>query len=547
MQKHPNRPAPRGMLPPQRPVYIRQSSLTPSVDDPGVVYITEEEKKKSTWRWWFCTWNNPPAESLVRGRLNSLKGVEFWVAAMETAPTTGTRHLHFVVRFTQPRHWGAVQKELHGINMQKCKDINRCIAYVKKDKLDDQIWYMEGCGPQDEGHQQGKRNDLKRFAEVIREVGFTASAQHCPEQMIKYHAGGKAYFNALSDKLERPKPQVQWLYGETGSGKSNWVESECIKRGIPLFICNYNGKWWDGYDPILHKAVLIDDARQDTWSFTYMLKLLDTYKVQVETKGGWANLIPEYMFVTTPLHPVLEYGGGRTDADYAQLSRRITRCKWFKGQVVNQSEGGQHYAQYCLVSPKQVPPENFQPEMVRTYCGPKRAREVPDFDELMENQTIELDGDVVRVSQVFDDRSNPMYEKHASAKQRSPEYSCSKSFNIPKKRLVMERTIDDYENEVQEKLKEATDSVSQRSLDTEEEFSLGDSAASASTDTSFKSMVALAKKNDARYGTVPLVRSRSVAPPPIWGRLVGLDQAVVLSQTDPGEVGSFDYDSPEDE
>lgn len=137
------------------------------------------------------------------------------------------------------------------------------------------------------------------------------------------------------------KPEVVWLYGPTGTGKTNMARKyfEYLQRTGDSEITNYIRtpgpiKWWDGYEGDIY--TVIDDFRRnqlrDVGGFAYLLRLLDRYPVRVEIKGGSVPFVAHYIIITCPRHPEDEFtyrgiGGDadRIEEDVAQLIRRLDR------------------------------------------------------------------------------------------------------------------------------------------------------------------------------------------------------------------------------
>jgi len=122
------------------------------------------------------------------------------------------------------------------------------------------------------------------------------------------------------------KPEVVWLYGPTGSGKTSMARKyfEFLQGSGDSEITNYIRtpgpiKWWDGYEGDVY--TVIDDFRRnqlrDVGGFAYLLRLLDRYPVRVEIKGGSVPFVAHYIVITCPRDPELEftYRGIGGDAD----------------------------------------------------------------------------------------------------------------------------------------------------------------------------------------------------------------------------------------
>ena len=92
---------------------------------------------------------------------------------------------------------------------------------------------------------------------------------------------------------------VYWLFGTTGTGKSRFAWEVA-----PDAYSKPGGtNWWDGYDPIEHTDIIVDDFRANMASFSEILRLFDRYPMQVPFKGGYVNFRPMRIFITTSRPP----------------------------------------------------------------------------------------------------------------------------------------------------------------------------------------------------------------------------------------------------
>jgi len=111
------------------------------------------------------------------------------------------------------------------------------------------------------------------------------------------------------------KPTVIWLWGRTGTGKTRVA----LEQFPGAWISGANFKWWDGYDA--HKAVILDDMRQDSFKFNQLIRMFDYAPYRVEVKGGTRQLLATHIVVTSPYNP--ERMWTDTDEDVEQLVRRV--------------------------------------------------------------------------------------------------------------------------------------------------------------------------------------------------------------------------------
>lgn len=60
--------------------------------------------------------------------------------------------------------------------------------------------------------------------------------------------------------------------------------------------------WFDGYEG--QDVVIFDDYRPQVIPFHLMLRVLDTWALDVPCKGGMVNFIPKLIVITTPDDPI---------------------------------------------------------------------------------------------------------------------------------------------------------------------------------------------------------------------------------------------------
>lgn len=160
--------------------------------------------------------------------------------------------------------------------------------------------------------KQGKRPDIEATYDLVEKkaslIEFKNSRPNL--QCIKIFEWAKN----ISQEDRNFKPEVVWLWGSTGTGKTRYVR----EKETDLWVSGRSLKWWDGYDN--QDAVLIDDFRKDFCTFHELLRILDRYPYNVEVKGGHKKLNSKRIYITScyPPHKVYD-----TREDVQQLLRRI--------------------------------------------------------------------------------------------------------------------------------------------------------------------------------------------------------------------------------
>ncbi len=206
------------------------------------------------------------------------------------------------------------------------------IRYCSKDETRVSGPYSGGCRAE-ELQGQGSRSDLAAAAGLIAEGGRLRDvvAQQ-PSTFVRYHKGLIAMRLLLDQAAARDAPQVHLLFGVTGVGKSHVVHAQYTDDPWELHS-KPAGKWFDGLDG--QSALLFDDFDGEM-PLRQLLVVLDRYRAQVETKGGFASLSTvKKIYITSNVHPRDWYSWDRREAQFAALQRRIHFVHCFDEQEVN--------------------------------------------------------------------------------------------------------------------------------------------------------------------------------------------------------------------
>lgn len=178
--------------------------------------------------------------------------------------------------------------------------------------------------------EQGKRNDLDDIAELVKTGGTQAVIEAKPSAFLKFGRN----IERMSELLMKPrtkKPSVVWLWGTTGTGKTRYATNN---NTGDYYIWN-GTKWWNGYRQ--QTRVVLDDYSFDgsDAGFRYLLRLLDTYAIQVETKGGMIHFNSPEIYITCEYPPNHIFTPGN---QLNQVLRRIDLVKEMKFEAIYSDE-----------------------------------------------------------------------------------------------------------------------------------------------------------------------------------------------------------------
>ncbi len=281
--------------------------------------------------------------------------IQYLIVGMEAAPTTG--HLH----------GQGYLKTIKGIRMKALKlllNLPELHLEVKKGTVKEAIAYCENKDPKSEcklkdakdifeyGERpkgQGCRSDIQVGIDILKGGGgISEIAETAPHLIVKYPSGFTKLASVLLEKevpLERPV-KVYWLWGKTGTGKTHSAmyasDDPFVMHGYQLekgYFDNYKGQ----------KTLIIDEFAHQC-KITYLLSLLDKWKVELNVKYASTFAKWETVFVTTNInYPDSVYPQANNE-HRAALFRRITQAVFFEkpwkdatpimwDQMADESEG----------------------------------------------------------------------------------------------------------------------------------------------------------------------------------------------------------------
>lgn len=179
-----------------------------------------------------------------------------------------------------------------------------------------------------------KEVGARRVKSTLTDVKAAIDAGATDRELYATHFGSMLRYKAAFDNYrlaiiedDRPQPKVLVLWGPPGTGKSHTAKRICDNNGGGHWWRAGNGAndWWDGYDPARHPVVVLDDFKGGI-RYTTLLRMLDKYPFQVETKGSTKTFCPKIIVITSNQPPNQWYFQTPADAnhDSSALLRRLS-------------------------------------------------------------------------------------------------------------------------------------------------------------------------------------------------------------------------------
>lgn len=148
-------------------------------------------------------------------------------------------------------------------------------------------------------------------------------AEEAPVTYVRYHKGFQALKLQWDIASCKPEPEVVVYYGATGTGKTYLCQQASPDA---YFVSSY--QWYDGYNGT--DDVIMDEFNGQV-AFERLLRMLDKYRFQVQTKGGHVVWNPRRIFITSHFHPN-EWYPDKADR-FPELFRRITKLHHLKRKL----------------------------------------------------------------------------------------------------------------------------------------------------------------------------------------------------------------------
>lgn len=266
----------------------------------------------------FCwTWNNYP-ENHHQILLEFSERCVYVVYGREVGDS-GTPHLQGYAELKKQTRFSTIKKLLPKIWIGSRRGTQeQAISYCKEDGDFTEIG---------EPRKQGERSDLDEARTLAVEGGMRAVSTTCNYQQIRTAEKYLTYNEEPRDF----KPEVIWLYGPSGGGKSYLARVICkADYSEDIYTKNDATKWWEGYDG--HECVIIDDFRDSWWSYTELLRILDPYECRLEFKGGYRQLRSKIIIITSIFPPTTMYAHARNEP-IKQILRRIDQLAYVENRT----------------------------------------------------------------------------------------------------------------------------------------------------------------------------------------------------------------------
>lgn len=275
-------------------------------------------------------------------------GVRYLCAQREIGES-GNNHWQGYVEFTGAVSMAGAKKRLRTNRVHieaRLGTQEEAVNYTRKDGGTD--WFELGVLTI---NQSGKRNDLDLIRERLD--GGTSMATIASEHFgpwCRYRAAFQSYAT-LRQSIREEKPKTSYYFGPPGSGKTAAAFASVDARSVYFtsFVRGQNA-WMDGYDPLVHTTVIIDDFNSSV-QYGVLLRILDRYPLWLPVKGGSVNFVAKNIVITSNLRPEMQYPSVY-DVDRFAFYRRVDSFLYFPALGVTPEDRTDLYR---VQDPSQLP------------------------------------------------------------------------------------------------------------------------------------------------------------------------------------------------
>jgi len=271
-------------------------------------------------RFWLYTINNPTEQDGPENWEELERPRTVYSIWQKECGAEGTEHYQGYVVFDKPQYLSACKKLNARAHWEPRKGSHaQAVTYCTKEdtRVSPPRSYGSDAGLAPSG--SGPRTDL----DIIKgdmDNGISEADLWRDQfgQCVRYHKSFTVYRTLRTPPRTRA-PDVFVFWGPTAIGKSTVVFDEspsAFWKSKPAG----SSHWWDGYDGT-QDIVLDEYYGWISWSF--LLRLLDRFPIELEVRGGRVPCAAKRVFITSNSHPVDWYRYGPRMA-YQTLRRRIT-------------------------------------------------------------------------------------------------------------------------------------------------------------------------------------------------------------------------------
>lgn len=279
--------------------------------------MTDKPKSRN-----YCfTINNYTKEDLEQLHMlgAELKKHHYVIYGLEIAPETGTKHVQGYIQLNEAQRFNYLHKYF---NLKRANGLLKFHIEKANGTPEQNIIYCSEDGDFYEYGtpiSQGKRTDMMEIKEQIKanpkDLNKIIDERANNLQQLKFAQSIQSVY--LTHRDPAYPPQVFWLFGATGVGKTSLVYKTFSD------VCSVSSPRWAGTGYNQNECLLFDDIREFDITFNELLKITDRFPFTLERKHGQIPLNSPYIVFTAPYS--IDQTFTSTKENLKQLKRRVVQ------------------------------------------------------------------------------------------------------------------------------------------------------------------------------------------------------------------------------
>ncbi len=231
---------------------------------------------------------------------------------------------------------------------------NRAYCTDDTKRIKDTVFFEYGTVP---GAEAPK---LDTFIDLVKSQGLKRAIDSDPATYVRHCNGLQQldYFykkQKTEGRIERPVT-VYTVWGDPGSGKSWFARNFDTESTYPLPDIEKGSRLnIDGYN--MQRTLIIEDYQGEI-PYRSLLKMLDVYEADFNTKGAYCPANWNYVIITANMHPCRWYDDRKdpwgTDME-GPLSRRVHYIIQAAGVYPNSTFTWTHEGKDVVMGPEEMP------------------------------------------------------------------------------------------------------------------------------------------------------------------------------------------------
>lgn len=281
-------------------------------------------------------------------KLFDAQGPNYYIIGEETCPDTQRIHQQCHISFATPQHYASMIKRLKPHHVEISRDPYQSCFYCEGNCEGKQpnakiTEYKPENRPKKKGKDGGEgtkrawESDLAAIkAGNIEGVRASTVIQHYSN--VKRIRNDHAPKAQDLDKATHEANNHYW-YGDTSTGKTHKIFATWSKEEV--YDKELGTDWFDGYDPTVHKVLLLDDVMPEhgKWLASKIKRWADRYTFTVNRKFLEAVAIRPLHVVITSQHTMEKIFHHVSSEDLRAIARRFNIKKFTKGPLLGAAGG----------------------------------------------------------------------------------------------------------------------------------------------------------------------------------------------------------------